>query len=201
MTMVFLFSAAIFGVFALLYTINWLTCRYRDKKYAAAQALAAQQYQQAIEQQAVGSQPGVYDPAQPSNAPYSSYPSAPSAGYPYGQQAIIQPQPAQKPTKQPGKGFARAGLILGIIGLVLVLIPFLVFITSSRRHYSESNFYDDIVLFIIFAILPILSVLFGTIAKRKSYMKKSTSVAIIMGVIGLAIIFVMTILSAIAAFS
>lgn len=162
---VLLIASAVFAFFALLYTLNWLSCRHRDRKRAAAEMRAAQSYQQTIERQA------------------------------------IQAQPASWPVKLPGRGFAGAGLTLGIIGMALISLIGLALVSSSFRHHDADDFIVELILYIVLAVMPLLSIVFGTSAKRRGYPKNSASAAVVLGIIGTAIILIMIVISAVWAFS
>ena len=191
-----LLLAAMFGAFALIYFINWIVCRAGDKKRAAKEAAEAQaiQYQQAAAQQPIQAQPqdGIPVVSQPYQPMQGQYPQAPMPYYP-----VMPPQPA----KLPGQGFARAGLTLSIIGALPAAFIGLVFFTSSFNYYDAADFFRDLILFAIFAVLPLLGLVFGLCAKGKKYPKGSASASVIIGGIGMAILLSMTVYSAIMAFS
>ena len=188
-----------FAFFALIYMINWLSCRHRDRKRASADMQAAQLNQQFINQQSIQAQAGAPVNMQPGQA--QGYYSAPNVGYQQVQQAPMWPQPAPEAAKLPGQGFARAGLILGIIGLVVVSLVGLVFLAVNHKYYTESAFFSDLILYAVIVILPVLSIIFGINAKRRNYQKKSASAAVIIGIIGAAVTILLIAASAIIAFT
>ena len=190
-----------FIFFALIYMLNWLSCRRRDRKREAKIVLAAQSYQQGIEQQSAQAQVGAPANMQPGQVqPQGYYPSS-DAGNPQVQPGAMWPQPAPESAKPPGQGLARVGLILGIIGLVLISLVGLAFFSVNHRYYDVSAWTGDLILYAIIVILPVLSIIFGISAKRREYLKKSASASVIIGGIGTAIAIVVMVASAIIALS
>ena len=191
---VLLFVALPFALFTLLYLFNWLMCRRSDKKRLAAYTMQqAQQYQQIQQYQQAAAQPV---------QPYQQYQQAaaqPVQPYQQYPQAAIQPE--QKPAKLPGQGFVKAGLILGLIGLALILIIGIGYTTTKTKYYSESAFLGDLILLIIVMCICALSVLLGRSAKRRKYPKKTVSAVLAIGYIGTGLSILIIIISAIMAYS
>jgi len=164
---VLLFGSLPFIFIALYYMLNWLSCRRRDRKRAAAE------FQ-------------VYKPVG-ADQPVTGYPE--------------KAQPAEKPEKLPGQGYAKAGYTLGIIGVVLALLIGMSFFTSNFSYYSASAFFSDLILFAAVGSIPVLSLVFGTMAKRRGYPEKSAQTACTLGIAGSALTALMVGVSAALAFS
>ena len=104
------------------------------------------------------------------------------------------PWVAYMPVKPPGQAYARAGFVLSIIGLVFTAFIGLVFIGSVQySYYSIESFLGDLILFVIIAVMPFLGILFGVLAKRREYPKKTATVSVILGCIGMGLILIMII--------
>ena len=143
-------------------------------------------YQQAP-QQPMNPQGGYYYP--PNGTPYAS---------PYGAPPYVYAKP-----KIPGRGFGIASMVLGIIGIVYAFFLFfgVVGIASGSTDlsvYEESytvESYEElreevletmIPSLCVFAVLPLLAIIFGIVAKSMKYRRGSSTAGLVLGILGMA---------------
>lgn len=105
----------------------------------------------------------------------------------YGQPSYGQPAGYSKP-KVPGRGFAIAGLVLGIIGLIAAFIDMVGYLGDSSLARAAARYFEDVFLseMALDIVLCSLGVCFGSIAKKKGCVNGVANAGFITGLIGLA---------------
>lgn len=119
-------------------------------------------------------------PAQP---PYQQ----PVYQQPTYQQPTYQQPPAYPQAKIPGRGFGIAGMVCGIIGLILsffCMIGVGAIVNTYGRFVDTSGLFGEV---FAYAILSILALVFGVAARNKGYRTGVAMAGIVLGVIGLAL--------------
>lgn len=160
---------------------------------APASAPAAQPaYQQPTQGQAAYQQV----PPQPMNPQGGSY--YPPNGYPnpaYGGQPLVVVKP-----KVPGKGFGISAMVLGIIGIVYAFIlmmgiialvaeykegPDSLWSQAQHEEYYEDMFDAMIPGVIVYAVMPLLGIIFGVCSRARGYRNGVSASGIVLGAIGM----------------
>lgn len=89
----------------------------------------------------------------------------------------------------PGRGLGIAGMVLGIIGLPYSFVAFIAALDYAMTYpYSSTG--DDIVAVIFLAVFPILAVSLAGSGRHKGYKCGVSTSGIVMGVIGLVMLFI-----------
>lgn len=103
-----------------------------------------------------------------------------------GQQYGTQPVMVVK-AKVPGRGLGISSMVLGIIGLVYAVAA-IVSANAAKEmveYYGERYPASDTTAFLVFMILPILSLCFAPSAIKQGYKNGVSYSGLIMGIIGL----------------
>ncbi len=122
--------------------------------------------------------------------------ACPNCGYPTGSQPQVQYVQYVKP-KVPGRGFGITSMVLGIVGLFYGFYLMIGCIALSAAVSFGEIISEMLLVFmfevLLFSSLSIMAVAFSITAKNRGYINGISKSGTVMGVIGLAMYLISTI--------